>query len=80
MIFIWEISVFDRIWGHQLPMQRAHHPHTSIHGKSVPHLGQLMPVFLCLDAVGRLAIAATVAGVDNFNKLHNKRKIMNTKA
>ena len=30
-------------WGHpywKLRMQKAHHPHTSIHGKSVPHLGQ----------------------------------------
>ena len=47
-ITVFSPGFFDRMWGHpycKLPMQRAHHPHTSIHGKSVPHLGQCLSFF-----------------------------------
>ena len=51
-------------------MQRAHHPHTSIHGKSVPYLGQCLSFFAWMQQ-------DPYAGVD---ELITVNEIMNTKA
>ena len=69
---------FDRIWGHTYskpPMQRAHHPHTSIHGKSVPHLGQCLSFFAWIQ---QDTWPSQLGGVDNYNELHCKIKIMHS--
>ena len=50
-------------------MQRAHHPHTSIYGKSVPHLGQCLSFFAWMQ---QDAWPSQLAGVDNSNELHIK--------
>ena len=58
---------FDRIWGHPYCKLPAHHPHTSIHGKSVPHLGQCLSFFAWPNAW-----PLQLAGADDSNELHIK--------